>query len=333
MTGGRYMDRRREQDTPLSDLLIRYLGEVTPTKKGAAQEADRIKQWLKSDLARLPVASITPGHIARWRNNRIRAGKAPSTISNPMNLLSAVFKMAVTEWDYSLTNPCTGVKRPPPRRPRSAYLTADDEAELIAVCQEEGRPDWLVWCVRLAIATAMRQGEIRRLRWDDCHSWGIHLPDTKNSESRDVPVTASGAALLSEMRDALGRYGKERDGYVFGPPDLPAEHGGFGVWQVTYHYRRAMSETVQRRPGMAPLTFHDLRHVAITRLRHLHTDALDLSKTTGHKTLTVLARYDNETPENRAAMMRAREQSLKAATKAEAEALVLAAQAKLAALS
>lgn len=100
MTGGRYADRRQEQDTPLSVLLERYLEEETPKKKGSKQETNVVKAWLRSDLAKLPVASITPLHIARWRNERVRAGKAPSTISNPMNSLSAVFKVAITRLRY-----------------------------------------------------------------------------------------------------------------------------------------------------------------------------------------------------------------------------------------
>ncbi|KXV09780.1 hypothetical protein AD931_02635 [Gluconobacter oxydans] len=311
MTGGRYADRRHEQDTPLSVLLERYLEEETPKKKGAKQETNVVKAWLRSDLARLPVASITPRHIAKWRNERVRAGRAPSTISNPMNSLSAVFKTAVTEWGYNLTNPCTGVRRPTPKPPRSAYLTAEHETALLEVCREPGRPAWLLWVVKLAIETAMRQGEIRRVRWEDVHDWGIHLPETKNSEPRDVAVTEAGRRTISEMRHALGHLSAERGGYVFGHPDLPVADGGFTIDQVAYHYVKAMKEAV-RRTGMPRLTFHDLRHVAITRLRYVHLDAMDLSKTTGHKTLTVLARYDNEKPENRAAAIRERERALMA---------------------
>ncbi|WP_342630306.1 tyrosine-type recombinase/integrase [Nguyenibacter vanlangensis] len=157
------------------------------------------------------------------------------------------------------------------------------------------------------------------------------MPDTKNDDSRDVPLTSEGTAVVQAMHAALFCLSNQRAGYVFGPPDLPAEDGGFTLWQVQYHYRRAMGDAVKRH-GIPRLTFHDLRHVAITRLRHFHVDALDLAKTTGHKAISVLARYDNEKPENRAALIRAREQAMRAATEEEAAAIVLAAQAKAAAL-
>jgi hypothetical protein len=53
-----------------------------------------------------------------------------------------------------------------------------------------------------------------------------------------------------------------------------------------------------------------LRHVATTRLARLHKDALELSATTGHKTLNVLKKYYNPTPEERATQIRAREAAL-----------------------
>jgi hypothetical protein len=44
----------------------------------------------------------------------------------------------------------------------------------------------------------------------------------------------------------------------------------------------------------ADLTFQDLRHVATTRLKVVHDDALNLSKTTGHEDLRSLARLAQE---------------------------------------
>ncbi len=50
----------------------------------------------------------------------------------------------------------------------------------------------------------------------------------------------------------------------------------------------------------AKITFHDLRHIATTRLAPLHRDVLELAATTGHKTLTMLKRHYNPSPEERA---------------------------------
>ncbi|WP_342628461.1 hypothetical protein AAC691_21845 [Nguyenibacter vanlangensis] len=104
ITANRYRDIRRERETTQGDVLGKYLKDVTPTKKGAKQEGNRIKAWMDEDISNLPFISITPRHIADRRNRRIKEGKAPTTVNNSLNLLSAVFKMAATEWGHNVTN-------------------------------------------------------------------------------------------------------------------------------------------------------------------------------------------------------------------------------------
>ena len=311
VTGRTYVDREREQRTTLKAVLGRYRDEVTPTKDGERQEKARLAAWMREDWAALPIASITPDHIVEWRARRLAEGKAPSTISNAMNLLSAVFKIAVAEWGYRVTNPCLGIRRPSPRPGREAHLSATDEAALLKAC--ERGPAWLPWIVRLATETAMRQGELRRLRWEHIHPSHIHLPKVKDTSkrrqgrSRDVPLTEAAAAVVDQMRGALPR---RLDGWVFGDPDAEASEGGMTEWMVQQAYADAV-RLARKELGLAKhITFHDLRHVSTTRLAPLHRDALDLAKTTGHKTLGVLARYYNPTPEERAAEIRARKRAL-----------------------
>ncbi len=44
MLRGRYIDTREAEATMLREALQRYLSEVTPTKKGAKQEALRMQK-------------------------------------------------------------------------------------------------------------------------------------------------------------------------------------------------------------------------------------------------------------------------------------------------
>jgi integrase len=303
VTGRTYVDRNREARDTLWDILKRYREEVTPSKKGARQEESRIGQWMGEEWSRLPIISITPNHIVQWRKGRLAEGKAPSTISNAMNLLSAVFKIAIAEWGYKVVNPCLGIRRPPARPGREAHLSAADEAALLAACQEG--PVWLPWITRLAIETAARAGELRGLEWQHIHDTHIHLPRTKNGSARDVPLTDEALAVVQGMREALPT--RKGDDWVFGDPkESRLDYGGFPPWLLTHAFRDAV-ERAQKDHGMAArLTFHDLRHVGATRLAPIHRDALDLAKTTGHKELRMLARYYNPEITERAAALRAR---------------------------
>lgn len=295
-----YVDTRVERRTTLRSLLERYLAEVTPTKKGWASETNRLNAWMRSDLAAYSVAGIEPKDIADWISARKAEGKAPTTISNSVNLLSAAFKKG-REWGLKIDNPCAGVSRPAARPARFATMTSQHQALLIQACARG--PAWLPFVVRIALTTGMRQGEIRRLHWDHIHETHLHLPLTKNGSPRDVPLTLTALEVVEEMRQALPR---RMDGWVFGNPDLPSEDGGFTQYQVQQAFRRA-SAHAEKHYGVTRCTFHDLRHIALTELAEIHDDVIQLKQTSGHKTLATLARYINVTPEERSRKLRERE--------------------------
>lgn len=302
--GGVYVDPLREKETTLLDLLLRYEEEVTPTKKGARQETSVLRMWREQEWSSLPIASISPSHVIEWRNGRVAEGKAPTTVSNAMNTLSAVFSYAINEWQYKVTNPVTGLKRPKMRPARRVIMPASDYTKLIEACRICG-PKWLPYITSIAIETAMRQSEIRRIHWDHVFDTHIHLPETKNGESRDVPLTEEAAAVIKQIRLNLPR---RNDRWMFGDPDQPMCVGGITLHAVTREFADAVAWAMKQPDGLSQkYTFHDLRHVAITELKKDHVDAMDLAKTTGHKTVNLLHKvYYNPDPEERANDIRAR---------------------------
>ena len=304
VTGRTYVDRDREIRTTLRDVLARYREEVTPANKGHRQERARLLAWESEPWAALPIASVTPEHVVGWRARRIAEGKAPSTVSNSMNLLSGVFKIAIAEWGFRVANPCLGIRRPKARPGREVHLSAADEAALLSAC--ERGPKWLPWITRLAIESAMRQGELRRIEWRHVHPTHVHLPKTKNGAPRDVPLTDEATSVVEGIRSALPH---RRDGWVFGDPEAPAAAGGITEWMVQQAFAHAVRRAMRDHGMTMRPTFHDLRHVAATRLAPLHRDAFDLAKTTGHKTLGVLARYYNPEITARVEEIRARKRS------------------------
>jgi integrase len=297
ISGDEYTDKSKERRATLRQLVERYEREVSPNKKGHATEIYRLKAWANSEFAEWSLPTVDSVTVVDWMEKRAAEGKAPTTISNAVNLLSAVYRTAIAKWGYRVTNPCNGIPRPKQRPPRTAHLSAKQEKDLIKACS--AGPSWLAWCARLAIETAMRAGEIRRLRWEHVHDSHIHLPETKNDLPRDVPLTSVALALVREMRRALPA---RIDGYVFGDPNIDTcEAGGFTKDALSVQFRKAASR------ANVPVTFHDLRHVATTRLVPLHDNVLELSATTGHKSLDMLKRYYNPDPAKRAAAIRARE--------------------------
>jgi integrase len=319
------VDRTIERATTLRKLLERYRDEETAKREDGhakRQEESLLRKWMNSEWADFSILSLETPMLAEWRDEQLADGAAPTTVSNPLNTLSKVFRHARTEWGIKVANPVTDLKRPKANDPREAFLRAEQERVLLEAC-EDG-PWQLPWVTKIGLATSMRASEIRRLNWKhiDLVKKFAHLPKTKNGTKRDVPISTLGALELFKELDKLP---KRADGYLFGHPEKLAEDGGYTATMLTSSYANAVDRASEKDPLFkllnADLTFHDLRHISITRLVPFHKDALDLAKTTGHKTLAILMRYYNEEAEDRAARIAKAEEEKVAKAKAAIAAL------------
>ena len=175
----------------------------------------------------------------------------------------------------------------PPFSERDDFKLGEEE-RLLRACAKvpEAAPDtWLLSAVKLAIATAMRQGEICALEWADIdfdhRTITVRGPEradgrrcTKNRTIRIVPMLDDAYRILT----SLPRGSDKRVIKV----DQNA---------LKMRYRRAVKNA-----GLEDLTFHDLRHVGTSRLAKIYKDPLTLRLVTGHKDLKSLARYFHKSP-------------------------------------
>jgi integrase len=267
---GAFVSRAEAESTTLTEFLERYQAEVTPLKKGADPETNRLRLMMRHPLARRFVAGIRGVDIARWRDERLRK-VAPATVKRDLVLLGHVFEVARKEWGIYVHNPVRDIKLPPAGRPRDRRLHDGEEARLLDACREARNP-WLLPLVQLALETAMRQGELIRLRWEhiDLNRRTAHLPDAKNGEARSVPLSTTAVTVLRALPRSLR-------GDVFAAVTTEA---------VKRSYTRAV-----RRAGIEDLRFHDLRHEATTRLFEKGLNIMEVASITGHKDLRMLRRY------------------------------------------
>ncbi len=256
-----------------------YRERVSILKKGFAQEIYRINLLQRSFLGGLIVPDVTSVHIAKYRDWRLatlneKTGKpiSPSTVRLEMSLLSNFFELARIEWGFTeAANPCANVRKPKPAPGRTRRLAPREERALLRYCANHANTQ-LFSIVVLALATAMRQGEILKLRWENINlkSRIAHLPDTKNGAARDVPLSPA-------ARDALIRLGPQPGGKIF----AYTANGFKSTW-------RFLCEKL----SIVDLHFHDLRHEATSRLFELGTlDMMEIASITGHKSLAMLKRY------------------------------------------
>ena len=270
MDKGVFISRAEAESTTLKELLERYLVEVTPLKKGAAAETNRLRVFMRHPLAGRFVAGIRGVDIARARDERLQKVSS-STVKRDLVLLGHVFEVARKEWGIHIQNPVRDIKLPTDCKPRNRRLQEGEEPRLLAACLE-ARNTYLLPIVKLALETAMRQGELIRLRWEHINldRRTVHLPDTKNGESRTVPLSTTAIQVLRTL------------------PQSP--HGPAFSVTTTEAIKRAYIRAV-RRAGIENLRFHDLRHEATTRLFEKGLNIMEVASITGHKDLRMLRRY------------------------------------------
>ena len=203
MDKGVFVSRAEAESTTLKEPLERYLVEVTPLKKGAAPETNRLRAFMRHPLARRFVAGVRGVDMARFREERLQKVSS-STVKRDLVLLGHVFEVARKEWGIHVHNPVRDIKLPSDNRPRHRRLQAGEDARLLDACQAARNP-WLLPIVQLALETAMRQGELIRLRREhiDMNRRTAHLPDTKNGEARTVPLSTTAVEVLRVLPRSL----------------------------------------------------------------------------------------------------------------------------------
>jgi integrase len=163
---GIIVDRRVAQRLSLAEVLERYRREVTPTKRGSADENLRLKAMAQRPFARIRMSALTSSHLAAYRDEQLKVVSG-ATVNREFSVFSHAIDTARREWDvYLPTNPCALVRRPPQGRPRNRRLQGDEEQRLLAACRD-ARNRWLVHFVALAIETGMRRSELLGLQWSN----------------------------------------------------------------------------------------------------------------------------------------------------------------------
>lgn len=259
-------------ETPtLHEALSRYLLEVTPQKKGAANERSYIRRWQRHPLAAFPLLGIRGHHLALHRDNRLREGISGSTLQKEFALISHVYKVARTDWGYEeLVSPTSMFRKPRIGRGRDRRFRGDEESRLLAYCESKGDVR-LKNIIILATETAMRRGEITGLTYEDIDlkTRLVYLRDTKNGEPREVPLSKRAVAALKAMPRTSKTSIVDRNADV-----------------VTTDFKNACKAC-----GIENFRFHDLRHEATTRLFEKGFKEMEVAAITGHKTLNMLKRY------------------------------------------
>lgn len=258
----------------LHSALERYLQERVPLKSGVKQNTGIVRAWQRTKLSALPLSAIRGSDISEWRDQKSKV-VGPQTVVHHLNLLSNLFNVAASDWGMeSLLNPVSRVSKPALPSGRNRRLTKQEEDRLLKAC-DASLSGWLGPMVRIALETAMRQGELVDLTWSDIDLMKrvALLRQTKNGTARTVPLSARALEVLQALPNKAGMKGKLFE---------------IKVGRAVAHAFAKACEAA----AIEDLHFHDLRHEATSRLFE-RTDLRDIeiAGITGHKTMEMLKRY------------------------------------------
>ncbi|WP_249961500.1 tyrosine-type recombinase/integrase [Histophilus somni] len=258
---------------PLEKVIDRYLHEVTPQKRGAKKERQFLYRFQALPISKISLRHLNEDDFKQWRDERLKKVSS-ATVLREWAVIGHILNVAITEWKLLKNNPLKGVKKPKAPKPRTRRYS---QQEIDALVYTSGfsldEPPTTATArvgaaILFAIETAMRAGEIVNLTWEHIHFDDkiVHLPQTKNGWSRDVPLSTTAIKILKLLEQITE---------------------GESVFQLTTSRLDALFRKLKNRIMVEDLHFHDTRREALTRLAE-KVDVMTLAKISGHRDLSIL---------------------------------------------
>jgi len=256
----------------LGQVLERYRDEITSTKRCADNETYAISGFLRScpKLASKSIDNLTAADFIAHRDRRSQKMK-PATVVRELGWIQHAIDIACSDWGQRVRegNPVKQVRRPRINNRRERRLQAAEWQALLDAVNETRLP-LMKPLLALALATGMRRGELLSMEWKnvDVERCTVFLPQTKNGRARTVPLSPTAVHVLA----MLPRTGERC---------IPLS--GNSV--------RLAFDRLRTRAGVIDLTFHDIRHEAVSRFVEIGLSLAQVQMISGHRDLRMLMRY------------------------------------------
>jgi integrase len=229
---------------------------------------------LRRAFADLRVSELSAAAIEAFKRARLDQGRAPATVNRELEVLRGALRLAKLP-----PTMVPDIEMLPVENARTGFFTMAEVLALLRAMTDADVRDFVQW----AFLTGMRRGEIARLDWSmldrSSTPWVLRIPGTitKNQKGRSFGVDGE-AKLLLERRLRARRFDC---GLIF-------HRTGVVMGQFRKPWRTAL-----RRAGLPPgRLFHDLRRSAVRNLIRSGIDPSIAMKVSGHKTRSMLDRYN-----------------------------------------
>jgi len=285
---GTYRPDSSNDGLNFADAIDRYVSNLEEgpprTKKHKSDKRSRGNTIKKYRFAKLPMASISTSHLRDFRDDRLAKGKAASTVRNELNLISLVFRVAISEWDMEhLSNPMDKLMRPPPDKGRERRFKKGEKQAILNYVRQDSR-SWVAPVLEFLWTTGMRCSEVANIGPEDVllDQREIWLGENKTDYPRHIPLPKRAVEILQSFKP---NWGTER---VFGVKAQTIQSG----------WLELKNEMLEKGILDADLHLHDFRHEAVSKFFEIKNSlgepllkVVHVQLITGHKDLNTLGRY------------------------------------------
>jgi len=253
---------------PWTEAVKQWLEE---TKHKASHRDDLSHlRWLDPFLGGVTLSEIDRDLLDRITQARLAGNVANSTVNRTLEIIRAILRKAVYEWEWLDRYPKVRMLPEPKRRLR--WLTREQAERLLAEL-----PAHLVPMVRFSLETGLRQANVTGLQWEQvdlarCTAW-IHPDQAKARKAIAVPLSARAVAVL---RGEIGKHAES----VFTYQGAPVKEVNTKAWRMAL-----------KRAGIEDFRWHDLRHTWASWHIQAGTPLHVLQELGGWETTEMVRRY------------------------------------------
>jgi integrase len=289
----------------LEEALEDFIDRRRLHKSGCTIETDEQRRKpLVRLIGTVPLKQITRDHILKYQQQRLVEKFNDRSISaRTVNMEVALLRKLMRHhrvW-YRVAD---GVEMLPEHSREPRILTRTEECRLIEISRM--KDIWLhARCaVMLSVSTSMRSIEIKHLRWQDLDfdKRLIYVRRSKTEKGhRVIPMNSTSLAALLEMHQrgtALKIVQPQHyvfcgseNGYYKGPKPLECWHN-FNPDKPIQSWRSAW-RSLLKAAKLTGLHFHDLRHLAITKMCEQGVPESVMLSVAGHVSQKMLRHYSH----------------------------------------